>query len=168
VSNDERGSDGADVHPFLTDLFLDRATPAELLTRLVEQLHEPAEPDSALCREIGAGNLESLLRDHESELWPEIERLARTDVRFRRALSGVWAYDSPECERREALLAEVGEAREITVRFTVEPDDFSADPELSWRAFESEGLIPEQRLAEVLRSLAEWLDSPSGPDSPGP
>jgi hypothetical protein len=57
-----------------------------------------------------------------------------------------------------AVLAELGEHREITVRFTVEPDDFSADPPLSWRAVEIEGRITNQRLAETLRGLADWLE----------
>jgi len=169
VPDDPRTSDASNVHPFLADRILGHATPAELLARLVERLHEPTEPDPELCMDIGAGNLESLLRHHEAELWPEIERLARTDIRFRRALSGVWAYDSPQFEQRVALLAELGEAREITVRFTVEPDDFSADPKLSWRAFESEGAISRRRLAEVLRQVADWLpSSQEDPDSERP
>ena len=164
MPDDEGVPDAADVHPFLADLSLGRADPNQLLVRLVERLHETPEPDPDLCSQIGVGNLESLLRDNESALWPEVERLARADIRFRRALAAVWAYDSPEFDRRVALLAELGETQEITVRFTVEPDDFSEDPELSWRAFESEGRISNRRLAETLRHVAEWLDrqSPDG------
>jgi hypothetical protein len=142
----------------LPDMTLGRASPADLLARLVGALNESEQPDQWLCSEIGGGDLESLLRDNETELWPAVERLARTDVRFRRALSSVWAYDSPEFERREALLAELGEQREITVRFTVAPEDFSTDPALSWRAFEADGNITNRRLAGVLRELADWLD----------
>lgn len=142
----------------LPHIYLDRMTPAEALAHLVEVLHTTDDPDPDLCLEVGCGDLESVLRDHESELWDEVERLARNDVRFRRALSSVWAYDSPEVERRTALLAELGEQREITVRFTVEPADFSADPRLSWRAFECGGGITNRRLAEALRRVAEWLD----------
>ena len=54
-----------------------------------------------------AGELENLLRHHEEELWPEIERLARENVRFRRALSAAWAYDSPVFEQRNELLEEL-------------------------------------------------------------
>lgn len=143
----------------LPDLILGRMAPPDMLAELVRVLYSTDEPDPDLCSEVGCGDLESLLRDHETSLWPEVERLARTDVRFRRALSSVWAYDSPEFDnRRDALLAELGEHREITVRFTVEPDDFSADPPLSWRALEAEGSVTNRRLAETLRSVAEWLD----------
>ena len=138
----------------LPDLILDRIEPADMLEELRDVLYSTDEPDSDLCRDVGCGDLESLLSEHETALWPEIERLARSDVRFRRALSSVWAYDSPEFERRAALLAELGEGREITVM----PDDFSADPVLSWRAFEAEGSITNRRLAETLRALAKWLE----------
>jgi hypothetical protein len=142
----------------LPDLILGRVAPVDALADLVKMLYSSDDPDPGLCSEIGCGDLESLLCDNETELWPHIERLARTDIRFRRALSSVWAYDSPEFERREALLAELGEHREITVRFTVEPQDFSPDPPLSWRAFDSAGDISKRRLAETLRRVADWLD----------
>jgi hypothetical protein len=59
---------------------------------------------------VGCGPLESLLHQgHGDLLWPEIERLARSDELFRRALENVWAYDSPEYERRERLLAELSD-----------------------------------------------------------
>ena len=148
----------------LPDLILNRISPNEALAHLVEVLHATDEPDPDLCLEVGCGDLESVLANHETELWDEIERLARTDPRFRRALSSVWAYDSAQFNRREALLAELGEHREITVRFTVTPDDFAPDPALSWRAFEAEGGITNRRLAEMLRRLAEWLDR-QPPDS---
>src|SRR5437660_8833390 len=89
VPDSDPSADAADVHPFLADLFLEGDDPAALLARLVARLHETVEPDPVLCGDIGAGNLESLLARHESALWPEIDRLARSDVRFRRALRSV-------------------------------------------------------------------------------
>jgi hypothetical protein len=71
----------------LMDLILGRVTPADMLAELTKVLNSTDEPDPDLCTEVGCGDLESLLRDHESALWPEVERLARTDARFRRALS---------------------------------------------------------------------------------
>jgi len=142
----------------LPDLILGRMAPPDMLAALVRVLHSTDQPDADLCSQVGCGDLESLLRDHETALWPEVERLARTDLRFRRALSSVWAYDSPQFAHREALLAELGEHCEVAVRFTVQPDDFSTDPPLSWRSFEAEGNVTNRRLAETLRSLAEWLD----------
>jgi hypothetical protein len=111
-----------------------------------------------LCRDVGGGDLESLLVRHEEELWPQIEELARSDVRFRRALSSVWAYDSPVFERRTVLLEELGEARTVAVRFVVEPRDFSDEPPLEWRAVDIEGRVSGHRLAEVLRGIADWLE----------
>jgi len=92
---------------FLAALWSETRTPEQLLGGLVELLHSTPEIDEDLCREVGVGNLESLLRDHEVELWPKVEALAREDVRFRIALSSVWAYDSPAFARREALLREL-------------------------------------------------------------
>jgi hypothetical protein len=132
---------------------------------VVARLQSTSEPDEELCLFVGVGDLESLLRYHEEELWDAIEQLARGDIRFRRALSAAWAYDSPMYDRREALLAELGEHREITVRFTVEPIGFGEDPELDWRALEQEGEISNSRLAGILRSVADRLD---GTDAPGP
>jgi hypothetical protein len=83
------------------------ATPEELLFRMVFRLNSTPVLDDELCGRIGAGNLESLLREHEAQLWPEVERLARADLRFRRALGYVWASDSPMYERRRDLLREL-------------------------------------------------------------
>lgn len=83
--------------------------PSDLLRELIDRLNATDEPDDDLILEVGVGDLENLLRHHEVELWPEIERAARSDQRFRRALCSVWAYDSPQFESREALLAELGE-----------------------------------------------------------
>ena len=81
----------------------------DALDEIVALLHSTEDPDPELMLDVGCGVLESLLFEHEEELWPKIERLARDDVRFREALAAVWAYDSPAFERREALLAELGE-----------------------------------------------------------
>ena len=67
----------------------------------------------------------------EDELWPQIERLARGDVRFRRALSHVWAYESPEFDRRERLLEELGESVPVTLRFVAYPGDFADPPTMA-------------------------------------
>jgi catechol 2,3-dioxygenase-like lactoylglutathione lyase family enzyme len=131
----------------------------EDLEELVAELHVTPEPDVDLILDVGCGDLENLLRDHEVELWPRIEALARADVRFRRALASVWAYESPALKQRAALLAELGETTEITVGFTVAPNDFSDDPPLSWRAYKSDATVPKARLATVLRSIATWLDA---------
>lgn len=60
---------------------------------------------------IGVGPLEVLFHQgHEDLLWPDIERLARSDPRFCRALASTWAYASPRYEDRQALLNELGES----------------------------------------------------------
>src|SRR3954447_1836164 len=94
-------------HPFLGDLLLDRVPPHELLARLVDTLHSTRTIDEQLCRRISAGNLESLLREHEDHLWLEVERLARADLRFRRALDTVIAANSPMFRARCDLLEEL-------------------------------------------------------------
>lgn len=99
-------------------------TSAQALDQIVARLHSTPEPDPELILDVGCGVLESLLFEHEEELWPTIERLAREDVRFRRALAAVWAYDSPAFERREALLAELGEFQTVAVSFVVQAEDF--------------------------------------------
>ena len=97
--------------PFLLDLdAIVGADPENTLRDIVSELNSQPEPSEKAISMIGIGPLESLLHLGVGDrLWPEIERLARSDPRFRRALSYVWAYDSPEFERREQLLEELGE-----------------------------------------------------------
>ncbi|HUQ63085.1 MAG TPA: hypothetical protein VM121_04985 [Acidimicrobiales bacterium] len=136
----------------------DGLPPAEFLERIVAVINSTPEPDEELVGWVGCGDLENLVRDHGVELWEQIERLARSDARFRRALRSVWAYDSPEYERRSALLGELGEFRTTWIRFVVEPTDLSDKPGLSWRAIELEGSVSKQQLAPLLRSIAEWFE----------
>lgn len=152
-----------DPDVFLPDLFLRRKTPAELLAWIVDVLRSTPEPNERLCGEIGVGNLESLLMRYEEELWPQIEQLARTDIRFRRALRSVWAFGSPAFERRQALMMELGESVAMTVGFVAEPEGFGDDPPMSWRALEVTGTIPRHRLAECLRSIADHLAADERP-----
>lgn len=59
---------------------------------------------------IGVGPLENLFHDgFEDWLWPDIERHARSDPKFRRALASSWAYRSSRFNDRRDLLAELGE-----------------------------------------------------------
>lgn len=129
-----------------------------ILDELVARLDATQEPNADLSSEIGCGDLEELIRSNGVRLWPRIERLARANVRFRRALRSVWAYDSPEFERRERLLEELGEFKRVSIRFVVEPDEFGDDSPLSWRAVEVEGGVPARRLAPILRSIADWAE----------
>lgn len=77
------------------------------LTAIVERLH--AAEDEDLFAAIAVGPLESLFHQgHEEALWPEIERLARQDPVFRKALAQCWAYSSPMYDRRADLLIELG------------------------------------------------------------
>jgi hypothetical protein len=133
-------------------------TPEERLGELVELLHAADEPDFDLIGEVGCGELENLVRAHGEQLWPVLERLARADPIFRRALRSVWAYDSPEFERRDKLLRELGEHWPVTVRFEVEPQDFEAEPLVSWRAVEVDGAPPAGQLGRVLREVADWYE----------
>jgi hypothetical protein len=81
--------------------------PLETLAEIVVQLHAHADDDEYISR-MGFGPIESLLHQgHGDALWPHMEHLARTDPLFRRALRSTWAYDSPEYDRREALLDEL-------------------------------------------------------------
>lgn len=140
------------------DMVLGRVSPDDALTRIVDALHASAEPDEELIGEQGAGPLESLLREHERELWPHVERLARDDIRFRRALAYAWAYDSSCFERRHALLEELGEFRTTWIRFVVQRSGLGDGEELSWRAVELEGGVDNARLAGLLRGIADWLE----------
>lgn len=135
---------------------------AQHLSDIVGRLDAPIEPDARLAAEIGAGDLENLVRAHGVQLWGQIEKLARTNIRFRRALRSVWAYDSPEYDRRTSLLEELGEFRHVGLSFVVESDDFDEDGALSWRAVQIEGGIPPARLAPVLRSIADWAERQGG------
>lgn len=130
----------------------------DFLERLVVILNSTPEPNDELMSWIGCGDLENLIREDGVELWPQVEQLAREDVRFRRALRSVWAYDSPEFERRQALLEELGEFRTTWVRFVVEPNDLTGNPGFSWRAIELEGSVPKRQLAPLLRSIADWCE----------
>ena len=84
-------------------------TPSAALSRILADIHAHAD-DSDFIDNVGCGPLESLFHQgHGEEVWSEVETLARTDPLFRRALRSVWAYSSPEYDRREALLAELSD-----------------------------------------------------------
>lgn len=154
-----------------------RESPAsEWLDWYVTVLNEADDPDRA-ARQLGCGELEDLLRAHEEELWPEVERLARADPVFRRALTSVWAYQSPMYEQRSALLEELGAWRSTWIRFVVQPTRIGQDSPLTWRAVELEGSVSKPDLAVLLRSLADWCErsertgknagqAPTGPPPP--
>lgn len=136
------------------------SSPRRALDQIVDVLHHAEDLDAA-AGEVGCGDLEDLFHaGHEKELWPEIERLARADPIFRRALRAAWAYDSPMFERREALLQELGEWRTTWVRFVVAPEFIGRDTPLSWRAVELEGSVRGSDLAKLLRSIADWAERP--------
>jgi hypothetical protein len=55
---------------------------------------------------VAAGPLEDLLRTHGSQLIGDVERLAGSDAKFRRALTGVWiSTPSDVAERIQKLVA---------------------------------------------------------------
>lgn len=138
----------------------------EFLESLVQKLHSTSDPEPDLIAEVGCGDLENLIREDGETLWPRIEQLARTDERFRRALSSVWAYDSPEYERRTTLLRELGETRLVRVSFVVEPEDFTPVPRVGWRAVKIEGEPPGRQLGRLLREVADWYEREQSPDNP--
>jgi uncharacterized protein DUF6869 len=78
--------------------------PSRTLADIVDEIH--ADPDRVAIEMLGVGPLEALVHTHGETLWPEIERLARSDRLFREALREVWAYESAEYALREALLEE--------------------------------------------------------------
>jgi hypothetical protein len=59
--------------------------------------------EKALC-DVGAGPLETLVRDHGAQFIDRIESAARSDANFRLALSCVWASGSAVAPRLDALL----------------------------------------------------------------
>jgi hypothetical protein len=84
--------------------------PEATLHDIVVELHSNSDPSEHFVMMIGIGPLETLLHQGHGELlWPQMEKLARDDPLFRRALASAWAYDSPEYERRRQLLVELGE-----------------------------------------------------------
>ncbi len=138
-----------------------RATPDEVLDEIVATIDATPEPDFELIALAGAGPLESLFDDgYEDALWTRVETLARGNERFRRALSNVWAWDSAFFERREQLLRELGEHRQVTLRFVAEPRTFDDSDGFEWRAYEVEGISERPFLAALLRSIADQLDEP--------
>jgi hypothetical protein len=62
--------------------------------------------DEAELNLLGAGYLENVVRDHGSEFIDRIETEAARSDRFRRALRGVWAFESPVRGRIDALVAD--------------------------------------------------------------
>lgn len=136
----------------------------QALAEIVDEL-DAAEDEAIddLCGRIGAGRLERVLRKNETELWDVIESLARSNPRFRRALSSVWAYGSPMFDRREALLAELGESRSLRIEATLYSRTL-ADPQrnLLWRGISFSPRIDFQELAILLRSMADWAERKAG------
>jgi len=62
--------------------------------------------DEAELNLLGAGHLENIVRDHGPQFIDRIEAEAARSERFRRALLGVWAFESPVRERIDALIAD--------------------------------------------------------------
>lgn len=62
--------------------------------------------DEAELNLLGAGYLENVVRDHGPEFIDRIEAEAARSTRFRRALLGVWAFDSPIRQRIDALIGD--------------------------------------------------------------
>src|SRR5438270_767989 len=58
-------------------VIMDDERPSDLLAQAVAIVDSTAEPDTELIDSVGAGALETLVRNHGAELWEEIERLAR-------------------------------------------------------------------------------------------
>lgn len=63
-----------------------------------------ATTDERALSNVGAGPLETLVRNHGAQFIDRIEMAARSDAKFRFALSCVWASDSPVAPRLDALL----------------------------------------------------------------
>jgi hypothetical protein len=169
VDSDEEASDD---HLFLR-VIGDFGEPRDLLADVVAVLDSTPEPDLELIGSVGAGSLETLVRNHGADLWEEVERLARQNIRFRRALRSVWAYDSAEYDRRTQLLKELGEWWRVELRFVVEPYDLLGGTRLEWRAREVRGAIAPQELARILREIADSVEQeqaeaskPPRPDGP--
>ena len=139
-------------------------SPDRALDAILATLHSTPEPDFDLIMELGSGPLEALFHQgHEAPLWTRIERLARNDLRFRRALSVAWAFESPMFARRDALLDELGERRAVTVRFVAEPNTFEDTDGFAWRALEVDGLAEGSGLAQTLRAIADVIDRSATP-----
>jgi hypothetical protein len=62
--------------------------------------------DERLLDLVGAGDLESLIEGHGEVFIDRIEVQGRASQRFRRALRGVWATESPVRARIDALVTE--------------------------------------------------------------
>ena len=89
---------------------LNQIPPEVALDHVVWMLQATPESDAERINAIGCGPLETLFhKGYEDRLWQSIERLAREDVRFRRALASAWAYQSPRYADRRALLEQLGE-----------------------------------------------------------
>ena len=63
-----------------------------------------ATTDEKVLCDVGAGPLESLVRDHGAQFIEWFEMAARSEANFRVALSYVWASGSAVAPRLDALL----------------------------------------------------------------
>jgi hypothetical protein len=145
-----------------------RISPDDVLDEIVSIIHSTAEPDFDLIAEVGVGPLEQLFHEgHEEHLWPRLEQLARDDSWFRRALGAVWAFSSPCFAERERLLAELGEYREVTLRFVIRPRTFDDADGFDWRSYRVDALPEHADLASFLRGIARRIDVAIEEASPG-
>jgi len=91
-----------------------------LLQRMVERRPEKAwplvlavvqrAPDPAVLNYVAAGILEDILCVHAQGLVDRVERLARADEHFRRALADVWGWSRMPADVRARLDRAVGRA----------------------------------------------------------
>jgi len=78
---------------------------AEIAWSIIVKLIAGAENDRVLAF-VAAGPLEELLVAHGLHVMSHVEKLAKSDDKFRRALTGVWISTPPEIAKRiETLVA---------------------------------------------------------------
>jgi hypothetical protein len=72
-------------------------------TRCCEIIRRISPQDEDILAYVAAGPLEDLLVRHPYAFIDRIESLARNDAHFRRAMSGVWGWNSIPSELRTRL-----------------------------------------------------------------
>jgi hypothetical protein len=98
--------DGADAEDFDASEQLDSLVtnePERAWLLICEIIRRFSAEDEDLLAYVAAGPLEDLLARHPHAFIDRIERLATSDAHFRRAVSGVWGWNSIPSDVRARL-----------------------------------------------------------------
>ena len=139
-------------------LVLRQLDAASALNEVISMIRDLSAEDSIELRDIAVRALAPVLSRAQASEWFRIEKEARSDSRFLRALAFAHEHAFSARERAAALLNELGERRPVQINFFVYPSGFGVEGQYDWSGLDIETQVNRFDLAALLRSIAHYLD----------